>query len=223
MFVASLALALSVVFPGAERCDVPVASAPSVQATADSTLAQAYAAGVTWDAFLSSARARRDAWLRHWTEAQVPADVLAEARRVSGRWRLLVIAVDSCSDSVNTIPYLARLVADVPELEMRIVSPRAGRALMAARPTPDGRPATPTVILLDEAGAEAGCWIERPRALQDIALAAKAGGGTPEFAAAKQRWYDEDAGESTLREVVALLRAAEAGARGCDAAGDSRG
>ena len=69
-----------------------------------------------------------------------------------------------CSDSVNTIPFLAQLVAQVPQLDMRVISPTQGRQLMETRRTPDGRGATPTVIILDESGAEAGCWIERPAA-----------------------------------------------------------
>lgn len=188
----------------------------------DSSLAVAYASGVTWDAFLSSAWSRRAMWMKNWENARIPADALAQARALPPGFRLLVIAVDSCSDSVNTIPYLAKLVAEVPGLGMRILSPAAGRNLMAARPTPDGRPATPTVIVLDAQGEEVGCWIERPLALQAMAIEARAGGGTAEFAATKQGWYDTDAGASTIREVVALLTDAANGIRGCDALASSR-
>jgi hypothetical protein len=196
---------------------------PGHIASVDSALAAAYNSGITWDAFRSSAWARRAAWMANWENAKIPADALAQARALPPGFRLLVIAVDSCSDSVNTIPYLAKLVAEVPGLGMRILSPAAGRSLMAARPTPDGRPATPTVILLDSQSEEVGCWIERPAALQAIAIEARAGGGTSAFAATKQGWYDADAGASTIREVVALLADAAAGKRGCDAAVASRG
>lgn len=191
---------------------------PANHAAVDSALVRLYESGASWDAFLGAARARRDMWLRHATEGLVPADALARAQALPGRWRLLVIAVDACSDSVNTIPFLARLVAAVPQLEMRVISPSAGRALMAARPTPDGRAATPTVIVLNEAGEEAGCWIERPAALQAIAIEARAGGGTPDFASRKAAWYEADAGASTVNEIVAVLERAAAGARGCESA-----
>lgn len=190
---------------------------------ADSTLVRLYESGTAWDGFLDAARARREMWLRHATEGIVPADAVARAQALPGRWRLLVIAVDACSDSVNTIPFVARLVASVPQLEMRVISPRAGRELMEARRTPDGRAATPTVIVLNEAGEEVGCWIERPAALQAIAIEAGAGGGTSAFAAQKQAWYDDDAGASTISELVAVLERAAAGGRGCDAAGGSQG
>jgi hypothetical protein len=239
------ALILGVAFSAAApaACDAPVASAgrahadaltslgrastaygePVMGAADDSSLAALYEQGQRWDDFLAAARARRAMWVRNSEAATVPADVLAQVRALPGTWRLLVVAVDSCSDSVNTIPYLARLVTDVAALEMRIITPRQGRELMASRPTPDGRSATPTVVILDAEGREAGCWIERPAALQAMAIAANAGGGTPEFAAQKQGWYEQDRGASTVREVVAQLAAAANGARGCDAAPPTRG
>lgn len=229
MILPTFLLALSSLAPATLTCASHTISprdgiptSPSHIASVDSALATAYHSGITWEAFRSSAGARRAAWMANWENAKIPADALARARALPPGFRLLVIAVDSCSDSVNTIPYLAKLVAEVPGLSMRILSPVAGRQLMTARPTPDGRPATPTVILLNSKSEEVGCWIERPAALQSIAIEARAGGGTSTFAATKQGWYDADAGASTIREVVALLADAAAGKRGCDAAVDSR-
>lgn len=214
--------------PTAARADrhpitAPRGASPRALSVPDSALAALYETGIGFDRFLAEARARRALWTRNAADAQVPADVLAVATALPGRWRLLAVTVDGCSDSVNTIPYLARLAELVPQLELRIISPRAGREVMAARRTPDGRAATPTVVILDEAGREAGCWIERPAALQRLAIEAKAGGGTTGFAATKQGWYDADAGASTVREVVALLTAAAGGARGCDGGSPSEG
>ena len=200
-----------------------LAAAPAPRASAepcvpaDSALVSLYERGRPWQEFLDATQARREMWMRNATRGLAPADAVARARALPGRWRLLAIAVDSCSDSVNTIPFIAQLVAQVPQLELRIVSPSEGRAVMEARRTPDGRAATPTVVILDAEGREAGCWIERPAALQAIAMAANAGGGTPAFAERKASWYAEDAGTSTITEIVALLEKAAAGARGCDA------
>lgn len=217
------ALLLGVALKAAVPAACAVENLPPTATVADSTLVALYEQGERWDDFLGAARARRAMWVRNSEAAVVPPDALAQARALPGTWRLLVVAVDSCSDSVNTIPYLARLVAEVPGLDVRIITPRQGRELMAARRTPDGRAATPTVVILDAEGREAGCWIERPAALQAIALTENAGGGTPAFAARKQAWYDDDQGASTIREVVAALVAAASGTRGCDAGASSRG
>lgn len=183
----------------------------------DSTLAALYAGGETFERFLAAADDRRRQWEKHWDEARIEPDVLATARGLKRQWRLLVIAVDSCSDSVNTIPYLAKLVAEVPGIGMRVISSSAGQALMESHRTPDGRPATPTVVILDDAGNEAGCWIERPAKLQLLAIEMRGAGKIDEFSRDKQAWYDRDAGASTVREVVEALAAAESGGIRCDA------
>jgi hypothetical protein len=209
-------------------CDAPVATiteraamtaTPAVasRAIADSTLEALYASGVDYRTFLENARARREQWVRNSERAEVPADALDAARALRGQWRILVAAVDGCSDSVNTIPYLAALAAQVSSLELRIVAPGPGRAVMESHRTPDGRAATPTVVILDASGADAGCWVERPAKLQAMAIAARAAGTLDDFSRDKQQWYDADAGASTVREVVAVLQAAEAGTPRCDA------
>lgn len=180
----------------------------SIAAPADSSLEALYASGVPFDRFLADATARRATWVKNWEQSRVPDEVLALARGLQGHWRILVVAVDGCSDSVNTVPYLARLVTLVPQIELRIVSSTAGRAVMEAHRTPDGRAATPTFVMLDKAGNEVGAWVERPTLLQQMAMDARAAGTLERMLAGKQAWYDEDAGASTLREVVDLLAAA---------------
>lgn len=72
-------------------------------------------------------------------------------------------------------------------------------------------------MVLDEAGREVGCWVERPSVLQANALRARSEGTLSAFQRDKQAWYDADAGASTIREVVAVLQAAAAGTPRCDA------
>ncbi|MCL4212440.1 MAG: thioredoxin family protein [Gemmatimonadales bacterium] len=206
----------------APTCDLaPTASAtatartPAAAAPRDSSLLALYESGVPYETFLAKAEARRAMWVRNSEQAAVAPDALASAQAIPGRWRILVSAVDGCSDSVNTIPYLAKLVALVPSLEMRIVQPGPGRVIMEAHRTPDGRPATPTVVILDGEGRDVGCWVERPAALQEMALKAREAGTLDEFQRNKQGWYDADAGASTVREVVAVIAAAAAGTPLC--------
>ncbi len=181
-----------------------------------------YRDGVPWRAFHAATKARKQLWEENWTQAAVPSDLLSRARAVPGTWRILVIAIDTCSDSVSTIPYIAKLVESVPGLDMRIIDPDRGRPLMEARRTPDGRAATPTVILLDERYEEVGCWIERPATLQTWYLEEQKTTPVRELTGRKMEWYRTDAGVETLREMVTLLEAAAAGQRGCVTAGDAR-
>ena len=150
----------------------PASRAQGAAVPADSTLRRLFDGGQRFAEFVAAARQRKAEWERHATRGPFP-DTLAARARAAGPWKLLVVAVDGCSDSVNTIPYLARFLEQVPGVELRIIGSAAGRAIMDAHRTPDGRGATPTVLLLDAEYVERGAWIERPSALQGWILAQK--------------------------------------------------
>ncbi|MGK7312486.1 MAG: thioredoxin family protein [Candidatus Longimicrobiales bacterium M2_2A_002] len=180
---------------------------PAVPAQAPD-YAALWAGGETYEEFTADIRARRTLWERNRARAAVPDAVLGRARSVPGSWRLLVVAFDRCSDSVSTIPYLAALVERVDGLAMRVIPPDEGRRIMEANPTPDGRPATPTVLLLDGAWRPRGAWVERPSELQAWYVANPDGLSHDARYFEKMEWYDRDAGRSTVEEVVSLLEAA---------------
>lgn len=179
------------------------------------TYEELFRTGVEFGAFLDAAEARRELWLKNWERSAVPED-LAERARALGEWNLLAVTVDRCSDSVSTIPYLARLAETAPNLRLRLIDPEAGKAIMESHRTPDDRAATPTVLLLDTSYEERGCFVERPSELQTWWLA---NGEMPmnERVDRKMQWYDEDVGQSTIREVIELLEAARDGRSACAA------
>jgi len=181
---------------------------------ASDSLRELYRSGRTWEAFYAAVNARRVLWVDNYESPGLPDSLLTRARAVGGTWRFLVVAIDSCSDSANTIPFLAKLVDAVPGLELRIVDPTAGRWVTEAHRTADGRAATPTVILLDEAYGERGCFIERPVALRQ--MLAEARGGDQDRFESKMTWYREDAGRSTVSDLIGLLESAAAGESRCD-------
>ena len=107
--------------------------------------------GVTFAKFLEEARAHRDEWRANYNDATVSAALITRMRALPARRHLLVVAEDWCSDSLNTVPYIARLVDGGPErLDMRVVNRETGKAVMEAHRTPDGRTATPTIAVLAE-------------------------------------------------------------------------
>ncbi|NNE69331.1 MAG: hypothetical protein HKN29_03080 [Rhodothermales bacterium] len=181
-----------------------------VAAVPDSLLKDLYESGQSYAAFLEDAERRKAMWEANTEKAGVPEDLLERAAAVGGTWHLLVIAVDGCSDSANVIPYLAALTDAVDGLEMRIVDSTQGRALMNAHRTPDGRAATPTVLLLDSAFNNAGAFIERPAPLQEWAMTSREELGDAEYLTQKLAWYDEDMGRTTLVEMIEILETASA-------------
>jgi hypothetical protein len=222
MLSAPLAL-LTLALGAPAACPATPAEAPlphagrSVTAVTDSTAAALFASGLPYDTFVATARERRALWVTLTEEATVPADAIAQVRGLTAPLRVLIVAIDGCSDSANTLPYIARLLGHAPSVQLRVVLPDAGAPVMAAYRTPDGRAATPTLVVLDARDRVVGCWVERPAALQQLALEARAAGTLDAYQRSKQDWYDADAGVSTAREVAAVLRGAATGTPICSA------
>lgn len=182
----------------------------------DDDLRQMYESGRSYTDFLDRATRRTDLWHGNTEKAEEMDMALVErARAVGGSWKFLAVAVDSCSDSVSTIPYLARLVAMVDGLDMRIVDSTVGRSIMEGHRTPDGRPATPTVLLLDSDYDEVGCFIERPPTLRDWIMENGSDLSGQEVFEWKMEWYAEDSGHETAETFVTMLEAAAAGGSLC--------
>ena len=181
----------------------------------DTTYRRLFETGVTMDAFLAAAKARKAQWATNYERGVVADAVLPRARSAPGPWKLLVVAVDGCSDSVNTVPYVARLAEQLMGVELRIIDNKVGSAVMEAHRTPDGRGATPTVILLDANFEERGCWIERPTELRDWILGNKGKLKDNEIFEHKMKWYDEDIGAKTLIDIAAMIEAAGKGEVKC--------
>lgn len=187
---------------------------------ADDELRDLYRSGQSFDDFLGEAERRRALWLENWGKSEgIDMAMVERARAVGGIWHFLVVAIDSCSDSVSTIPYLARLVEQADNLHMRVVDPDAGAEVMRSHRTPDGRPSTPTVVLLDEDFDEVGCFIERPTWLRDQILENPDDLGRSEILTMKMAWYSDNAGADTVADFVAMLEAAARGEVQCASTG----
>ena len=161
-----------------------------------------YGRGQTLEQFVDRARHQRELWLRNAAWTDIPSDLVLRLRHVNSGLRFLIVAEDWCPDSVNTVPYVVRL-GTMAGVDTRIVDRTLGQALMARHLTPDGRTATPTVILLRH-GSDVGAWVERPLALQHLFLTM---GTIPENGrrlAERQSWYDADHGRTALSELVSL-------------------
>ncbi|MEQ1691633.1 MAG: thioredoxin family protein [Gemmatimonas sp.] len=181
----------------------------------DSTLLKLQASGQTFADFLAAAKARREGWLQMSDSARVDESLLARARAVGGTWHLLVIAVDRCGDSMNSVPYLAKLAELVPGLDLRIVLPDQGRAVQETHRSLDGRVATPTIVLLDGSGRDAGCIVELPREIRDWAHGVRSMVSSDSLHAGIRVFYARDRGKGITTEAVEMLEAAKAGGVHC--------
>lgn len=165
-----------------------------------------YNQGIGFSDFLEQARARRDEWRTRYAAASLPDGLAARMRALPGRRQILVVAEDWCSDSAQTIPYVARLAESAPDrLALRVVNSTAGRPVMDAHLTPDGRGATPTVIVLDESGQLLGAWVERPSMAQQWFLEQQKSTMQKPLHEQLLKWYEDDGGRSALAEIATIL------------------
>lgn len=170
--------------------------------------------------FLERSSQRLPEWYAAADAAQVPDSLVRRARAVGGRWRILVVAVDTCGDSLRQLPTVARLAELVHGLSMRVLTPADGGALVQAQYRAlDGREATPTYVLLDATGTVRGCVVELPAPLRQL-LHARRGEGTrgsnPVLADTALAWYRADRGVSIAAELVSLMESAAAGKTVCE-------
>jgi hypothetical protein len=94
----------------------------------------------------------------------------------------------------------------VPDkLELKVIPRATGRRVQSGHLTPDGRLATPTIVILDERNRFVGAWVERPAELQKWFIEKKPILSSDELHAEMDAWYAADAGRSTLREILAIL------------------
>ena len=210
----ALALGSALCVPGPMD---PPARSIVLNAGPAATLEELYRSGQTYHAFYDAATARRALWVENTARAAVSDALLNRARAVPAHVYILAIAIDACSDSVNSIPYVAKLAELVDAVDMRIIGREAGQALMESHRTPDGRAATPTLIFLNEQFEEVGCWVERPLALQTWFAENSGKLESSQLVEQKMEWYRNDAGQEILREIVEIIEAAAAGERRCAA------
>jgi hypothetical protein len=233
MLAALLPAAFLVRDPAGRGCDAPAtpatvapptvsqpAWAPAAVADRDSAVVAAFAAARSFPEFLEASTQRLPEWYATAERVQLADSSLQRARAVGGRWRLLVVAVDTCGDSLRQLPYVARLAELVHGLSMRVITPAdGGAAVQAAYRALDGRRATPTYVLLDPAGRVAGCVVELPRPLRHFLHERREVGTretSPVLADSALAWYREDAGASIVHEMVTLLEGGRAETPVCE-------
>ncbi len=168
------------------------------------TLRDKFDRGMTLAEFIESAQANKDLWIAGSRRAEAPPELVERLQSLPSRY-LLVLAEDWCGDALGTLAPLARLVAEVPQLEMRILARDKNLDVMDAHLTRGAR-AIPVVIVLNEEFQELGWWGSRPVPLQRWVSSPEARQLSKEDRYREtRRWYASDRGRTALEEIAKLL------------------
>lgn len=164
-------------------------------------------AGLTWERYLADEIVEhRDLWEGVYRKSETPEWALLELERMGRRWNLIALAEDWCGDASNLVPIFARLAEASPLVDLRVVMRDQHPDLMDLYLT-NGSRSIPIVVVADEAFRPVGRWGPRPAELQEFVITEKRAGErtAPEIYKDARRWYARDRGETTLREVLAVM------------------
>jgi len=181
----------------------------------DDSLRARYLAAQDFESMLASAQKNIELWTALWRHARVDDDYVRRASSLPGLWHLLVLSEDWCGDAVNTVPVVARLADQCPNLDLRVLARDANPDIMDAHLTGLSR-SIPVIIALDDTFAERGWWGPRPTALQRwVSGQGQLLEKTTRYREART-WYARDRGRTTLEEVVSMLERAATARVGTD-------
>jgi hypothetical protein len=168
-----------------------------------------YERGASFEQFVADAAANVELWRALARRAETPDSVVRDIESVGGAWHLLVVTEDWCGDAVNTVPVLAAIANRARNLDLRILSRDANPDLIDAHLTGRSR-SIPIVIVLDGQYVERAWWGPRPAPLQGWVVDAGRALTPEDRYRAVRQWYARDRGTTTLAELLATLRNAQA-------------
>lgn len=166
-------------------------------------------------AWLDAADDLVELWERAAERASVPDDLVERVERAPGDWRLLVITEDWCLDATATVPAVAELARRASNAELRVLDRDENLPLMDEHLTNGVSRSIPVVLVLDGEGMERAWWGPRPADLQAWFAGEAQELDKEERYRELRKWYARDRGQTTAREIAALIeQASGAGAIG---------
>jgi hypothetical protein len=171
---------------------------------ADLSLAERFSAGGTFEDLLARPKDNSPLWEAIYKRAAIDKEAAERVNALQHRFHLLVINEDWCGDSVNVLPYVARLAEASDHLEMRILGRDTNRDLMDAHLTGTAR-SIPIVIVYDWDFREKGWWGPRPGPLQRWVLTEGLALPKPDRYPLIRAWYARDKGKTIVSELLSII------------------
>ena len=159
---------------------------------------------IPYEEFVESVEKNESLWKGVYRMAHIPDWAYEMACRLGPGVKLLGIVEDWCGDASNTIPVLARLGHEADCLDMKVIR-RDEHPDVMDRYLTNGSRSIPIVIALDQQFNELGHWGPRPSEIQQWVMENKDKVPAQERYPKVRRWYAQDRGVGTLREVLGML------------------
>lgn len=168
------------------------------------TLRERFYEGRTFTELLARPKENAALWEAIYKRAAISPDIATRLRNIRGQWHFLVLNEDWCGDSVNILPYVARLAESHPGIELRVLGRDDNPDLMNAHLTGSAK-SIPIVIVYDEDFNEIGSWGPRPTELQKWVVTEGLAIPKPDRYRHIRTWYARDRGATIVSEIVSII------------------
>ena len=142
-------------------------------------------------------------------EKTIKLDVEVEKtlQNITSKQTWLIISEGWCGDAAQILPIIKLMSEASEKIELKIVLRDENEVLMNQFLT-NGAKSIPKLLILDENLNLINHWGPRPEAAKNLILDYKAKNGIVDETAkiALQKWYLEDKGIATMKEIVATLQ-----------------
>ena len=165
--------------------------------------------GSTFAELLSRPKDNSELWDAIYRRATISVESAVRVTALHQNWHLLVINEDWCGDSVNILPYLARLEEASLHIEMRIVGRDANPDMMDAHLTGASR-SIPIIMVYDDNFVEKGWWGPRPGPLQQWVVTEGLALPKPDRYRHIRTWYARDRGATPVSEILSIIEGVDA-------------
>ena len=168
------------------------------------TLSERFYKGSTFADLLARPKDNSELWNSIYRRAVLNPEAVDRVKAIEHRFHLLILNEDWCGDSVNILPYVARLAESTDHLEMRILGRDTNRDLMDAHLTGKAR-SIPIVIVYDADFREKGWWGPRPGPLQRWVIDEGLALPKPDRYPLIRAWYARDKGRTIVSEILSII------------------
>jgi hypothetical protein len=168
------------------------------------TLSERFYAGSTFEDLLARRKDNSELWNSIYKRSALDPEAVERVRAIENRFHLLILNEDWCGDSVNILPYIARLAESTDHLEMRILGRDTNRDLMDTHLTGKSR-SIPVVIVYDADFREKGWWGPRPGPLQRWVVQEGLALPKPDRYPLIRAWYARDKGRTIVSEILSII------------------
>ncbi len=149
-----------------------------------------------------------DRRMKSWDKTvKVPQDMQDKISEFDEKVTWLVLTESWCGDAAHLMPVMNKIAEMNDNIDFKVVLRDENDALMDQFLT-NGNKSIPKLIMIDnETGDVLNSYGPRPNEATKMVNGYKREHGnlTPEFKEDLQRWYNKDKGQSTLKDLTAML------------------